>query len=221
MCTMSTLCFSVKQFSFFCLTNIIDAQIKHAESLIWHFCVKFGKLYSHRYESTNGHSLLSAHGTRCGPLWTHSTFPFPSFNVQLLKMFHGSQNKAFQIISAVNINRSLPLLSNSLLAGSEEERFYRKLSKKGPLNDGAEIAPNIYALGKPQRKNISANVLQALANFLGSMPDTTKCSFFHRINLVEAFITLLAMIQCPAETVTQSSLKTGLIVKLSVGLIWE
>ena len=41
-----------------CLTNVSQSQIAHAERLLLHFCVKFPKLYSERYQTANLHSLL-------------------------------------------------------------------------------------------------------------------------------------------------------------------
>ena len=84
-----------------CLTNITQSQITHAEKLLLHFCIKFPKLYCERYQTANLHSLLyMAEDVRnLGPLWTHSTFPFESLNGELLKLFHGTQNILFQIVS--------------------------------------------------------------------------------------------------------------------------
>ena len=102
----------------------------HAERLLMHFCVTFSKLYSKRYQTANLHSLLHmAEDVRnLGPLWTHSTFPFENLNGELLKLFHGTQNIVFQIVSAVNINGALPTLSKALVEGCDSYRFYSKLT---------------------------------------------------------------------------------------------
>ena len=83
-----------------------------------------------------------------GPLWTHSTFPFENLNGELLKLFHGTQNIVFQIVSAVNINRALPTLSNALVEGSDSYRFYSKLASSRNSQNEVEIATNVFAVGK-------------------------------------------------------------------------
>lgn len=110
-----------------CLTNVTLSLVAHAEQLLLHFCVKFGKLCSERYQTANWHSLLQMPEDvrNLGPLWTHSTFPFENLNGELLKLFHGTQNIVFQIVSAVNINRAIPTLTKALVEGSGAQRFYK------------------------------------------------------------------------------------------------
>ena len=76
-------------------------------------------------ELFNVHSLLHlADGIKnLGPLWTHSCFPTESYNGNLLKIFHRTQNVALQIISALAISQSLPNLKSELIPGSVEEEF--------------------------------------------------------------------------------------------------
>ena len=118
-----------------------------------------------------------------GPLWTHSTFPFESLNGELLKLFHGTQSIVFQIVSAVSINRALPILSKALMEGSDPHRFYCKLTKSShPLNE-KEIAPNMFAVGKVTINQVSRDVFEALSNLLGIIPETITCRFFFRLKI--------------------------------------
>ena len=73
----------------------------------------FSALYSKGKETINIHSLLHlADDVRnLGPLWTHSCFLFESYNGNLLKLFHRTQNVELQIVSAVAIMQSLPTIS--------------------------------------------------------------------------------------------------------------
>ena len=85
--------------------SITYKELEQAERLLQHFCLMFSALYSEGKETINVHSLLHlADGVRnLGPLWTHSCFPFESYNGNLLKLFHGTQNVELQIVSAVAI----------------------------------------------------------------------------------------------------------------------
>lgn len=129
-----------------CLTNVTQSQIAHSERLLMHFCLTFGKLYGERYQTANIHSLLHmAEDVRnLGALWTHSTFPFESLNGEMLKLFHGTQNIAFQIISAININRALPTLTEALVEGSGAHRFYSKLISSSSSQNGMKISSNVW-----------------------------------------------------------------------------
>ena len=91
--------------------SITYKELEHAERLLQHFCLMFSALYSEGKETINVHSLLHlADDVRnLGPLWTHSCFPFESYNGNLLKLFHGTQNVQLQIVSAVAISLYLVL----------------------------------------------------------------------------------------------------------------
>lgn len=164
-----------------CLTNVTQSQIAHAERLLLHFCVKFPNLY----QTANLRSLLHmAEDVRhLGPQWTNSTFPFGSLNGELLKLFHGTQNIVFQIVSAVNINRALPTLSKALVEGSDPHRFHSKLTSSSNPKNEVKIATNVFAVGKVTIKQISTDVFEALSNLLGTVPDTTTCRQFFRVKI--------------------------------------
>ena len=105
--------------------SISFEELDHAGKLLQHFCLMFSALYSAGKETINIHSLLHlADDVRnLGPLWTHSCFPFESYNGNLLKLFHGTQNVELQIVSSA-ITQSLPSLKLKLIQGSVEEEFF-------------------------------------------------------------------------------------------------
>lgn len=166
--------------------NITFVQIDHAEKLLQHFCLMFSALYQAGKETINIHSLLhlSDDVRNLGPLWTHSCFPFENFNGNLLKLFHGSQNVELQIVSAVAITQSLPVLSYKLSPGSVEEEFYKKLTV--PLHVAKEqiIETNIFALGSPTRETLRNEHLVALGCYLGYAPISSDVRSFKRVRIV-------------------------------------
>ena len=168
-----------------CLTNITQSQITYAEKLLLHFCIKFLNLYCERYQTANLHSLLHmAEDVRnLGPLWTHSTFPFESLNGELLKLFHGTQNIVFQIVSAVNISRALPILSKTLVQGSDPHHFYTKLTSSSNPQNEIEMETSVFAVGKVTTREISADVFEALSNLLGAHPELLVCNTFFRCKI--------------------------------------
>lgn len=71
-------------------------ELDHAEKLLQHFCFMLSAMYPEGKETINIRLLLHlADDIRnLGPLWTHSCFPFESYNSTLLKLFHRTQNVA-------------------------------------------------------------------------------------------------------------------------------
>ena len=131
--------------------SITLRELDHAEKLLLHFCLMFSALYSKGKETINVHSLLHlADDVRnLGPLWTHSCFPFESYNGNLLKLFHGTQNVELQIISAAAISQSLPNLRSKLICGSVEEEFFNSLMNPFHVSKEQVIEKNMAALGSP------------------------------------------------------------------------
>jgi len=160
-------------------------ELDHAERLLQHFCLMFSALYSKGKETINIHSLLHlADDVRdLGPLWTHSCFPFESYNGNLLKLFHGTQNVELQIVSAVAITQSLPTLKLKLIPGSVEEEFFNSLMN--PFHVGREqiIEKNIVALGSPSTETLDREQIISLGKYLGSPPLLDTCRSFKRVRI--------------------------------------
>ena len=156
--------------------SISFEELDHAEKLLQHFCLMFSALYSAGKETINIHSLLHlADDVRnLGPLWTHSCFPFESYNGNLLKLFHGTQNVELQIVSSVAITQSLPSLKLKLIPGSVEEEFFNSLMNPSHVGREQIIENNIAALGSPSMKTLDREQIIALGKFLGfpSLLDT-------------------------------------------------
>ena len=135
----------------------------------------FSALYSAGKETINIHSLLHLPDDvrNLGPLWTHSCFPFESYNGNLLKLFHGTQNVELQIVSSA-ITQSLPSLKLKLTLGSVEEEFFNSLMNPSHVRREQIIENNIAALGSPSMKTLDREQIIALGKFLGfpSLLDT-------------------------------------------------
>ena len=156
-------------------------ELDHAEKLLQHFCLMFSALYPEGKETINVHSLLHlADDVRnLGPLWTHSCFPFESYNGNLLKLFHGTQNVELQIISAVAISQSLPNLKSELIPGSVEEEFFNSLMNPSHVSKEQVINTNIAALGSPCMKTLDRKEIIAFGEYLSFPPllDSSILSF--------------------------------------------
>ena len=123
MSTIPTLSFKVKLFLHCSEKVILFMNLIVQKSYFFVRCFQLCILTEK--ELFNVHSLLHlADGIKnLGPLWTHSCFPTESYNGNLLKIFHRTQNVELQIISALAISQSLPNLKSELIPGSVEEEF--------------------------------------------------------------------------------------------------
>ena len=139
----------------------------------------FSALYTAGRETINIHSLLHlAEGVRnLGPLWTHFCFPFESYNGNLLKLFHGTQNVDLQIVSAVAILQSLPCLKLKLIPGSIEEEFFNSLMNPSHVQKEQIIEKDIAALGSAFVKKLNLEALNVLGRYFGYTPllDSVPC----------------------------------------------
>lgn len=160
--------------------GITTYELEHSEQLLQHFCLMFSPLYTKGKETINVHSLLhlADDDGNLGPLWTHSCFPFESYNGNLLKLFHRTQNVELQIVSAVAITQSLPSLKLKLIPGSIEEEFFNSLTN--PFYISKE---NIAALGSPVVKTLNREQLIALGQYLGFAPLLDRIPCFKRVRI--------------------------------------
>lgn len=165
--------------------SITNNAVDHAERLLQHFCLMFSALYTAGKETINIHSLLHlADGVRnLGPLWTHSCFPFESYNGNLLKLFHGTQNVDLQIVSAVAISQSLPGLKLKLIPGSIEEEFFNSLMNPSHVRKEQVIEKDIAALGSAFVKKLNLEEVNALGRYFGYTPLLDSVPCFKRVRI--------------------------------------
>ncbi|KAL7404230.1 hypothetical protein ABVT39_011719 [Epinephelus coioides] len=113
------------------MESISVEQIDHAEKLLWNFCSQMANLYGERYETANVHLLVHlADSVRAlGPLWTHSCFHFEDKNGYLLRLIHGTQNIPMQMVHAVKLVQSIPLISQTIKPVNAIAEFYTRMTK--------------------------------------------------------------------------------------------
>ena len=167
-------------------SSITETELRRAAMMLQMFCLKVPILYGVRFSTANVHLLLHLVDSvkALGPLWTHSCFSFEDKNGYLLKLFHGTQNVAFQIVSAVSMQNALPQLAKDFIDfSSPVGKFYKQLT--GQTNSyQTEIAPKVHALGYTQLKELTAEELLAFANYIKRMPLETSLTVFSRVKLI-------------------------------------
>lgn len=166
------------------LESIRERQIAHAERLLLHFCILFDGYYGLRFQTANFHLLVHlADDVRAlGPLWTHSCFHFEDKNGFLLKTFHGTQNIQFQIISAVSIAKKLPELRRTFLPeDGPVADFYQNMVSSYRFSNGIKLSEGYFALGASSERRLSDLQLQAVTDFLGSVPPSPVVKSFKRL----------------------------------------
>lgn len=121
----------------------------------------------------NVHNLLHLNDIvkYLGPLHMHSCFHFEDKNWYILKLFHGSQNMPFQIVSALGFLRSLPDLICNIPHNSAAQQVYKLTCKSYPLNEH-HLYANIYLKGLIRNCNLTEDELTALdSHFKIALPD--------------------------------------------------
>ena len=171
-------------------SEITPDMLAKADALLQHFCLIFDELYSERSHTINIHSLL--HLTEdvfnLGPLWTHSCFAFESFNGQLLKFIHGTQSIAFQIVTAVSSLKKIPEVVKTLLPGTQEYLFYKKLNNESTTESDQNLTyyagNNFSAIGATNPSFcLPRQVFKALCDFLGYIPESNTVHMFKRLRI--------------------------------------
>ncbi|XP_056462598.1 uncharacterized protein LOC130402460 [Gadus chalcogrammus] len=113
------------------MESISVEMVDHAEKLLWNFCSQMCDLYGERYLTANVHLLVHlADSVRAlGPLWTHSCFHFEDKNGYLLRLIHGTQNIPIQMVSAVKLVQSIPVISQTIKPANDIATFYTLMTK--------------------------------------------------------------------------------------------
>lgn len=85
-----------------------------AELFLNRFVNQVGDLYGNEFYTFNMHQVLHATLSvrRWCPLWSTSAFYFESWNGELLRMVHGTQNDANQLSSLAGVGNALARLEN-------------------------------------------------------------------------------------------------------------
>ena len=104
--------------------------IDHAENLLLNFSSQIADLYGERYQTANLQLLVHlADSVRgLGTLWTHSCFHFEDKNCYFLWLIHGTQNIPIQIVNAVGLVQSLPIIAQSVKPGNAVAEYYTRMS---------------------------------------------------------------------------------------------
>lgn len=175
----------LSQASFILLQDSISEQeLQQCERLLEYFCLMFPYLYELRYQTINIHNLLHLPQSvrELGPLWTHSCFHFEDKNGYILKMIHGTQNVASQIVTAVSFVQNLPQMVESLKKNhSDAGNFYQNLIGAQNSSQQTQILHNTYALGARSSRELAEDEFAALAGALGYIPDSRKVLAFTRL----------------------------------------
>ena len=150
--------------------SISEDNLNQAERCLQTCCKYFQTLYGQRFYTLNVHNLL--HLVDCvrdlGPLYVFSCFSFEDKNGFLLKLIHGSQYIASQIVTAVSITQKIPeLRDNYIEVGSGQEELFKKLYFPPKPQVRFEIFPGLGVLGAPFSRNLTNAEMTAFEQYLG------------------------------------------------------
>ena len=164
-----------------------ESEVYHVRKLFYNFCLKFPFLYDgDRHCTINIHQLvhLPDDVLELAGLWTHSCFGVENQNNFTLKLFHGTQNVEFQIVSAVCINQQFPLLATEVLdAEGDFKDLYNKLCRVPQNARETLIEYGILALGAPQNHRLDKDEVLATSEYLGYAVMTYDVLKFSRVRV--------------------------------------
>jgi hypothetical protein len=140
-------------------TSISSSDIEVVNLMLVRFYELIPLLYPEILCTSNIHSLIHLCGfvTNWGPLWCYSTFGFENLNGYLKKHSHGTRNVLPQMIQAVKLRQSLPLLQKQLQREESEMTmtFLQQITgQHAPSTSGA--------LGRVVHKKLSQQQVVAL-----------------------------------------------------------
>lgn len=107
--------------------SISPGQLQMAGKFLIHFVEMFDVYYDPRYVLMNQHMLLHLEKSvrDHGPLWSSSLFVFEDWNGDLSNYFHGTQNIAIQIMTAVTSQQSFPEMIKEIPPGHAKDLVLR------------------------------------------------------------------------------------------------
>lgn len=159
-------CALLEGFYLLCQSSISENDIGRSETLINYFVFMVSSLYVDQFMTLNIHSLLHLPQMvrELGPLWSYSCFAFEGANGDLVKMFHGTMFIDVQIVNAVHVYQTIPMLAKSVEKNSQATALIKSLTKKFRDNDS-----NVFKLcGKSYHRELSDLEAIELCRYLNS-----------------------------------------------------
>ncbi|XP_064468542.1 uncharacterized protein LOC135379646 [Ornithodoros turicata] len=159
--------------------TVEGADLNVAQDLLSEFVVKYNMLYGDYCMVFNVHLLphLAKDVARWGPLWTHSTFVFESFNGVLVKFVKGNRGVAEQVLAKAMLKQAV--FSYVQLRGSYVLRSYLSLLKNKKVASFAEHVSGAVLLGRGRASTCTSAERNCIRSALGRSPDNFL--FFHRM----------------------------------------
>ncbi|XP_070408783.1 uncharacterized protein [Nothobranchius furzeri] len=173
------------------MESISFEQIHHAERLLWNFCSQIATLYGDRYETANVHLLVHlADSVRAlGPLWTHSCFHFEDKNGYLLRLIHGTQNIPMQMIHAVKLVQSIPVISQTIKPGNAIAEFYIHMTKDDSFCVENHDLCRTKLYGASNKLQLDTVHHSALERCAGHCINSKTVRVFHRAQVKRNYLT--------------------------------
>lgn len=113
-------------------TNVTEADIDAANSLLLQLFVNAGSLYRKSFMTLNMHQMM--HLQQCvvkmGSLWAHSCFPFESANGKLLKLISAAKGVPLQIVARYSLEQKERHLLHSQYVRASTETLCKKIAPK-------------------------------------------------------------------------------------------
>ncbi|KAK7880001.1 hypothetical protein WMY93_033332 [Mugilogobius chulae] len=173
------------------MESISPEQIDHAEKLLWNFCSQMANLYGERYETANVHLLVHlADSVRdLGPLWTHSCFHFEDKNGYLLRLTHGTQNISMQMVHAVKLVQSIPVISQTIKPGNAIAEFYTRITKDDSFCQENNHLSRTKVYGASTELQLDTVHLSTLERLIGDCIISKTVRIFHRAQVKRSYLT--------------------------------
>lgn len=157
-----------------------------AGKFLIHFVEMFDVYYDPRYVLMNQHMLLHLEKSvrDHGPLWSSSLFVFEDWNGDLSNYFHGTQNIAIQIMTAVTSQQSFPEMIKEIPPGHAKDLVLRLRGQTNRTNR-MHLKNEFFAIGALKKGTPGAPFEEDLLLCLGV--ESIECvTFFKRLQFGDA-----------------------------------